>query len=215
MQERKAPSRAGRRGRGAAAGRRGRPPLHPDRRESILEAALGCFVERGFHGTTIPEIAARAQVATGTLYHYFESKEALVNVLYQKWKGAASERVFAAFPPDAPPREQFRVMWHEMVAFARTHQQAFAFIELHNHASYLDEQSRAIDRAVKDFAELMVAHAQSQGVVKPLQPKLLMELAFGAFDGMFRADWEGRITLDDAAIAGAEAACWDTIALQR
>jgi TetR/AcrR family transcriptional regulator, repressor of fatR-cypB operon len=203
-------------GRGAQAasrGRRGRPPLRLDRRESILEAALACFVERGFHGTVIPEIATRAQVATGTLYHYFESKEALVNALYQKWKGAVSERVFAAFPQEATSREQFRVMWHEMVGFAREHPKAFAFIELHNHASYLDEQSRAVDRAVKDFAELIVANAQAQGVVKPLQAKLLMELAFGAFIAMIRADWEGRITLDDAAIAGAEAACWDALAL--
>ncbi len=187
--------------------------MHPDRRESILEAALACFVERGFHGTVIPEIATKAEVATGTLYHYFESKEALVNVLYRKWKGAVSEKVFAAFPQGAAPREQFRVMWHEMVEFAREHPNAFAFIELHNHASYLDEESRAVDRTVKDFAEIMVANAQAQGVVKPLEPKLLMELAFGAFNGMFRAHWEGRITLDDAAVAGAEAACWDTIAL--
>lgn len=198
----------------AGTKKRGRPPLLLDRRESILDAALACFVERGFHGTVIPDIAKRAEIATGTLYHYFESKEALVNVLYRKWKGAVSERVLAAFQHGAPPREQFRVMWHEMVAFAQEHPKAFAFIELHNHSSYLDDESRAVDHAIKDFAELMVANAQARGVVKPLDAKLLMELVFGAFNGMIRAQWEGRIPLDDAAIAGAEAACWDTLALR-
>lgn len=194
-----------------SARKRGRPPQRLDRRESILEAALACFVERGFHGTAIPEIAAHAKIAAGTIYHYFESKEALVNTLYRTWKGAVSQRVFAAFPQGAPAREQFRTMWHTMVTFARENPTAFAFIELHNHASYLDEESKAVDRAIKEFAAAMIAGAQAEGVVKPLDGKLLMELVFGAFNGMMRASWEGRIALDDAAIVGAEAACWDTI----
>src|SRR5688572_26132351 len=98
--------------------RRGRPPDRPDRRESILDAALQCFVERGFHGTAIPEIAAKASIATGTIYHYFASKEALVNALYRTWKAAIAQRVFTTFPQGAPVREQFEVMWREMVAFA-------------------------------------------------------------------------------------------------
>ena len=57
------------------------------------------------------------------------------------------------------------------------------------------------------------AQAQVQGLVKPLEAKLLMELVFGAFTGMMRAHWEGRITLDESAIARAEAACWDMLAL--
>ena len=193
--------------------RRGRPPQRLDRRDSILDAALACFVERGFYGTAIPEISKRAKIATGTIYHYFESKETLVNALYRKWKGAVAQRVFAAFPQGASPREQVRVTWHEMVAFARENPTAFAFIELHNHGSYLDDESRTVDRNVKDFAEVMVAQAQVQGLVKPLEAKLLMELVFGAFTGMMRAHWEGRITLDESAIARAEAACWDMLAL--
>ena len=39
-----------------------------------------------------------------------------------------------------------------------------------------------------------------------------MELVFGAFVGMMRAHWEGRLALDAALIAGAEQACWDAIA---
>lgn len=192
--------------------RRGRPPERADRKESILAAALACFVERGFHGTAIPQIAERADIAAGTIYHYFDSKEALVNALYRGWKQTIAARVFAAFPQGAPVREQFRVMWHEMVAFATAEPTAFAFIELHNHASYLDGASLAVDRTIKDFAHAMIARAQGAGLVKPLDAWLLMELVFGAFVGMMRAHWEGRLALDAALIAGAEQACWDAIA---
>lgn len=176
-----------------------------------MDAALHCFVERGFHGTAIPQIATQANIAAGTIYHYFDSKEALVNALYRTWKASISQRVFAAFPQGAPVRTQFAVMWNEMVAFAQHETMAFAFIELHNHASYLDAESLAIDRTIKDFALAMIKRAQAEGLVKPLDAYVLMELVFGAFVGLMRASWEGRIVLTDALIAGAEQACWDAI----
>lgn len=198
-----------------ARAKRGRPPERADRRESILDAALSCFVERGFHGTAIPQIAEAADIAAGTIYHYFDSKEALVNALYRHWKSAIAQRVFTAFPQAAPVRVQFSVMWNEMVAFAMAHSQAFAFIELHNHASYLDSESLAIDRNVKEFAHGIIRRAQLEGLVKPLDAYVLMELVFGAFIGMMRAHWEQRITLSDDVMRDAEQACWDTVAVHR
>jgi AcrR family transcriptional regulator len=198
-----------------ATARRGRPPERPDRKESILEAALQAFVDRGFHGTAIPEIAENAGVAAGTIYHYFPTKQALVNELFRLWKGEVAKRVFSRFPQGAPVREQFRVMWHEILAFANQHTTAFAFIELHNHTSYLDAESIAVDRSVKEFARVMVQRAQAEGVVKPLDAVVLMELVFGAFIGLVRAAWEKRVVLTDDVIAGAEAACWDAIAVRR
>jgi len=191
--------------------KRGRPPERPDRRESILDAALVCFVERGFYGTAMPQIAKEAGVAAGTLYHYFDSKEALVNALFRTWKMEVAQRVFTKFPQDAGPREQFRVMWHEMIAFAREHPKAFAFIELHNHASYLDDESRAVDGHLKGFARGVIQQAQAQGLLKPLDATVLMELVFGAFVGLMRAHWEGRVALTDEVVAQAEAACWDAV----
>jgi TetR/AcrR family transcriptional regulator, repressor of fatR-cypB operon len=197
----------------ATPAKRGRPPERPDRRESIMDAALHCFVERGFHGTAIPQIAKQAGIAAGTIYHYFDGKEALVNALYRTCKTAVAQHVLAAFPQGAPPREQFAVMWREMVAYALANPTAFAFIELHNHASYLDAESLAIDRNLKDFARGMILSAQSEGLLKPLDASLLMELCFGAFVGMVRAHWEGRVELSGEAIAGAERACWDAVAV--
>lgn len=177
-----------------------------------MDAALRCFVERGFHGTAIPEIAAKAGISAGTIYHYFDSKEALVNALYRSWKQTIMQRVFSAFPQGASPRVQFEVMWHTMVGFAKEHPQAFAFIETHNHASYLDAESNALDRTIKQFAAGVIRGAQVAGLVKPLDANVLMELVFGAFIGMMRAEWEGRITLTADVIAGSEVACWDAIA---
>jgi AcrR family transcriptional regulator len=191
----------------------GRPPAGPERRDAILDAALHCFVERGFHGTAMPDIAKKTGVAAGTIYHYFASKEELVNALFRKWKAEIAHRVFTAFPQGAPTREQFSVMWREMIAFALAHPAAFAFLELHNHTSYLDAESVAADRGLKVFAAAIVQQAQKEGVIKPLDAALLMELVFGAFIGVMRAHQEGRARLGPEEITAAEQACWDAVAV--
>jgi AcrR family transcriptional regulator len=50
-------------------------------RVRIEEAALRCFAERGYGGTSMAEIAAAAQTAPGNVYRYFASKEALFDAV--------------------------------------------------------------------------------------------------------------------------------------
>jgi TetR/AcrR family transcriptional regulator, repressor of fatR-cypB operon len=181
--------------------------------DAILAAALSLFVERGFHGTAVPAVAKRAGVAAGTIYHYFAGKEALVNALFRHHKQAIAQYVYVHFPAAAEPREQFGAMWQHMVSFALDNPEAFAFLELHHHASYLDAESRAVDHQLKEFAKGFVQMAQAKGMLKPMDSTLLMELVFGAFVGMMRAHWEGRLELDQAKLTDAESACWQAIAV--
>src|SRR5258706_11608714 len=48
------------------------------RRSQILDAATRVFAEKGFHRTTIRDIATVAGIADGTIYNYFENKTALL-----------------------------------------------------------------------------------------------------------------------------------------
>jgi AcrR family transcriptional regulator len=48
------------------------------KRDQILQAARAVFAEKGFHRSTIKDVAARAGVADGTVYNYFENKTALI-----------------------------------------------------------------------------------------------------------------------------------------
>jgi len=53
-------------------------------KEEILAAALKLFSERGYHEVSMQEIAAQAEFATGTLYNFFASKEALFEELTER-----------------------------------------------------------------------------------------------------------------------------------
>jgi len=53
-------------------------------RAKILEAALEVFQEHGFQSSTMAEIAAKAGVARGAAYYYFDSKDAIVMAFYER-----------------------------------------------------------------------------------------------------------------------------------
>jgi AcrR family transcriptional regulator len=60
---------------------------HPrrDRREDILQASLHLFAERGFHGTSMRDIARSANITEGLIYHYFASKRDLFRAIIEEY----------------------------------------------------------------------------------------------------------------------------------
>ena len=63
------------------------------RRQDILKAAQKVFWEKGFSGTTMPQVAAEAELAPGTLYLYFPSKDALYVELLVEGYDVLKERL--------------------------------------------------------------------------------------------------------------------------
>lgn len=59
------------------------PNLVTERRRQILEAALVCFREKGFHGASMSSICKKAKMSPGHLYHYFKSKNELIKAIVE------------------------------------------------------------------------------------------------------------------------------------
>jgi len=182
-----------------------------DKRDVILEAAIDLFVERGFYGTAVPEIADRAGVGAGTIYRYFASKEALVNALYQQFKSELTGRVLKDFPVDKPARQMIHHLWTALAAFVKERPRVFAFLELHHHGSYLDAESNQMERRMLDLAVRFLEAAQARGEVKAHPPMLLISIVYGAFIGMVRKAWEGLLELTPETIAQGETCAWEAI----
>lgn len=197
------------------ASRASQRSIPSDKREAIMAAALGLFVERGFYGTAVPEIADRAGVGAGTIYRYFESKEALVNALYraEKMKFAQNvvERVNATGGAREPARELFRRLWMHMADFAVAHPESFVFLELHHHAAYLDTESRALEQRMLALFGGVVLSAQARGELKSGDARLMMGIVMGGFIGVIRCCMENAKPLETADWAFAERCMWEAI----
>ena len=182
-----------------------------DKRTAILDAALDLFVERGYYGTPVPLVAEHAGVGAGTIYRYFKSKEDLVNTLYRQVKQSLANFVLAGVKQDVPAREIFRQLWFRLADFARKYPKGFAFLELHHHASYLDDESRAVEARILDLTRAFIMRLQIEKVVKPLAPMTLMIIVYWSFIGLTRCAQEGRIDLTDEVLAQTEQCVWEAI----
>jgi len=76
-------------------------PQTSDTREKILTAALEIFSVKGFHGTTVDEIAERAALGKGTVYRHFHSKKGLFSELIRLKVAELEETVQGAIDPQA------------------------------------------------------------------------------------------------------------------
>ena len=181
------------------------------KRETILNAALRLFTERGFHGTAMPLVAELAGVGAGTIYRYFDSKEALVNTLYRDWKVMQITTILKDVPAETPLREQFRIYWNRLVEFATEFPVAFGFLELHFHAPYLDAESREVEQRGQNALVSFFQNCRHQQIVKDLPPEMLGALVIGSYVGLIKASRAGCFQLTQEIIEQAEACGWEAI----
>lgn len=187
-------------------------PVQDDKRARLLEAALDLYQTRGFDGVAVPEIATKAGVAVGTVYRYFASKEALVNALFRHWKGLYHAVVGAPMPAGVTPRQEFGLYWRRMMEFAVDHPKAIRFLDLQHHAAYLDAESQAMARGFRDAADGFARRGREAGVIRDIDPSLIVPLMWGASAGLVKfSDTDGR-TLDARTIVEMEEALWRAIA---
>jgi TetR/AcrR family fatty acid metabolism transcriptional regulator len=84
------------------------PPL--DKRRQILDAAIRVFARQGFHATRVADIADEAGVAYGLVYHYFKSKEEVLNELFSERWSLLLAAIGEADASGAPPRAKLEAV---------------------------------------------------------------------------------------------------------
>lgn len=101
------------------------PARHEERRRQIMEAAGRRLARDGFRGATMARICAEAGMSPGAVYHYFESKEAIVaarmEAVLERWTGAFAELIESGEPLSILPS---RVLALSAQAEAGIHQGA-------------------------------------------------------------------------------------------
>ncbi|MEU9367062.1 TetR family transcriptional regulator [Streptomyces avermitilis] len=121
---------------------------------TIRAAALTLFEERGFDAVTVDEIAAAANVARGTFFNYFESKEAVV-VTYGPHEAEVQRRLMEQRPPGEP-------VWDSMVGIILGYLDEFeAQIVVHLR---LKAGSPTLSRSARPMTDRLVADLRTWGL---------------------------------------------------
>ena len=183
-----------------------------DTREALLDAALEVMSERGFHATSVPELAERAGVGAATMYRHFESKEALVNALYVRAKRQFASQLWDGFPVDLPARKALQEVWTRMARIAVRHSSSLVFLEMHHHASYLTPESVVeCESLVMGPLVGIVRRGQAEGVIRPGEPAFLLSFLWGAFLGLLKPAMDRDGKVDEELLLRGEALAWAAI----
>jgi AcrR family transcriptional regulator len=148
-----------------------------DRHEQILTIAAGLFARKGVAATTVREIADEVGILSGSLYHHFDSKEAMVDQIlapYLRDLRAAYQPVLSS---DADPRAKLRDL---VVA-------SLQVVEAHPHATEIYQSDVNYLSQFERFGYLIAAAAE-------VRQAWLDVISDGVARGAFRADLEPSIT---------------------
>jgi AcrR family transcriptional regulator len=138
---------------------RARPPSNrlpaARRRRQLLDVAVDVFAERGFHGTSMDEVAEAAGVTKPVLYQHFDSKRELFLELLDDVGNYLVSAVTAAVGGASGPRQQVEAGFEAYFEFVT--QQTNAFRLLFGSGSRRDDQFNDAVKRVEDIMAAAVA----------------------------------------------------------
>jgi AcrR family transcriptional regulator len=175
-----------------------RPDLRAQKEREILTAAAAVFAERGFRGTRIADVAARAGIGKGTIYEYFRSKEELFMSLFHWY----TEQAFATMLDTAndsgdSPLTVLRRSCDSLLASCQEMQELYPltmeFWSASTASEFRERLSEEFRHLYEQFrgaiAEILRA-GMARGEVGPhVVPEAVAAVLVGALDGILLQAW--------------------------
>ena len=176
-----------------------------EKRRTILDAAARVFARKGFHTSRVGDIAEEAGVAHGLLYHYFSSKDEVLETIFREHWTTLLERVHEAEQTGDDPIEQLRGIaaamfegWLNEPDVVRVVVREIARTEeISEHVGELVRPIGAIRRVIE--------RGQAQGVLRDdLDASMAAVIFYGGIDELISGWVLGRIPGDADEVAAAE-----------
>jgi AcrR family transcriptional regulator len=144
-----------------------------EKRRLILDAAVRVFAHKGFHTSRVGDIAEEAGVAHGLLYHYFSSKDEVLETIFRETWGELLADIREIEESGAPAREQLQQATMRLLGSWQRHPDVVRVI-------------------VREIARSPELQARIADLVKPVEAVQRM-IAYGQETGEFRSDFDARL----------------------
>jgi TetR/AcrR family fatty acid metabolism transcriptional regulator len=140
----------------------------PDKRRLILDAAVRVFARQGFHACRVSDIADEAGVAYGLVYHYFASKDEVLDTLFLERWSVMLELIREVDAQEIPVREKLRAI-ASFIIDSYQHDpdlMKVIIVEVTRAANSFGNTHIDTIREAYDLIGGMIAKAQAEGVFK-------------------------------------------------
>jgi AcrR family transcriptional regulator len=175
------------------------PPTRSRSRAKILAAALRIFSGKGFHETTMDDIALKAGVVKGTLYYNFPGKSELFAALVEEEMAAILDTLQGELVSDLPFPKHFRRLVGVQVDLLLRHRDLFRVAAAPAAAGVDPAAVRAIESARDRYAEVlegMLRGGVDQGYLRPCDTALLATQIQALLDGLLQHERRTGVPLD-------------------
>lgn len=175
-----------------------------EKRRLILDAAVRVFARKGFHTCRVGDISEEAGVAHGLLYHYFSSKDELLETVFRETWSELLAAIRAVEASDASAREQLRQVAAIMLrSWRREPDLVRVLVREIARSPALQGRVEALGEALAAI-ERIVERGQASGELRPdLDPRLASLVFYGGIETILTSWVLGRGG-DDEDVAGAE-----------
>jgi AcrR family transcriptional regulator len=180
----------------AATSRREQRKLqHQDiSRTQLLDAAEEVFGHKGFHETTLKEVAELAEFSVGSVYSFFENKDDLFRQIFLRRGGEFMAEIHEVLPAGAPALDQLHLLVDFEIGWFRSHPNFGRLVLRYSSASML-AANRAIDEVIAtNFQEAMriqsgiFRRGQDEGTLRRGDPEVLARIFSGIISGYQAVD---------------------------
>ncbi len=189
-----------------------RSTVAEEKRRIILDAAVRVFAHKGFHTSRVGDIAEEAGVAHGLLYHYFSSKDEVLETIFRENWAILVERIHAVEESGEPAREQLR---HVAAILLRTWRHEPDVVRvLVREIVRSPEVGQRIDELEKpiDAIQRIVERGQQTGEFRAdLDSRLAGIVFYGGIDELLTGWVLGRLPDGDDTVAAAESMLVDVV----
>ena len=158
-----------------------------NKREAILRAATRVFARNGYFSSKVADIARAADVADGTVYLYFKSKEEILHSIFDQNMAEAITACRQLIEKSRDPREKLRrIATLHLERLGADRDLAVVFqVELRGSTKFMQEFSAAGFAEYLDLLCKIFEEGQRAGVFrKDLNAKVVSKILFGALDEM-------------------------------
>ena len=183
-----------------------RTAAQKERRRQILDAAVRAFAKRGYHACRVSDIAAEAGVAYGLVYHYFESKDAVLEAIFREMWGAMVGAINAVESLDDSPREQLRKACAIVLRTWRDYPDVVRVL-VREVARSGEQLQREVEEIAQAFQALqrIVERGQEQGEFRAdVSPRLAAWIIYGALEEILTGWVLGRLPGSEEDVREAE-----------
>lgn len=176
-----------------------------EKRRLILDAAVHVFARKGYHASRVGDIAEQAGVAHGLLYHYFDSKEELLETVFRETWSELLEAMTRVEASDEPAREQLRQVAAILLrSWRRDPDLVRVLVREIGRSQTLPTKVEEIGQVFAAI-ERIVERGQALGELRgDLDARLASWIVYGAIEEILTGWVLGRLPDEDEDVAAAE-----------